>query len=268
MWRARPCSSPPRRRMSPVRFSRWTGAGVWGGNGARHLLHGVSRSVEPVPELRDAEARGGMNQSGRKLRQGSEHEGALEQIRARKLQPRLIADELIVEQDVQIHRSRRPSRCVTRPTAQGLDRLQALHDFVHRELAVEPGDEVDEIIALKTHGRIAVPRGETRVWKHAQQLFRGEREVALRFDIATGGNVDLRHGSQPFPADSRSARVRSSTMPTSREPRIAPGLFRDIRTQGRENSSMMSIATRCASVSTSLNSEASTKAITLLATAL
>ena len=87
-WRARRCSSAPRRRTSPARFSRWTAAAAWAGKAhARHARHRMRGSIEALPQLADRRARGRMLQLRREIRQRAEHEGALQQIRPRQLQP-------------------------------------------------------------------------------------------------------------------------------------------------------------------------------------
>src|SRR5262249_24169460 len=119
---------------------------------------------------------------------------------------------------------------------------------------------------LEPHSGIAIPRRESDIGKRLAHLLRGTSEVALGLDVAARGHKYICHG-QRAPADAgRSALVRSTTTPTSRDPRIAPGLLTETRIHCSENSSRISIAMRCARVSTSLNSEASTNAMTRFAT--
>src|SRR6185295_15880968 len=122
--------------------------------------------------------------------------------------------------------------------------------------------EVDEIRPVEPHGLVGVGAREDRVRPRVGDLLAGAREVPLRLDVAAGGDVDRGHFF------GRSARVRNTATPTSLLWRIAPGLFTESRTHSTPNSSSTMSAARCASVSTSLNSDVSTNAMRRFATLL
>src|SRR5436190_1990764 len=122
---------------------------------------------------------------------------------ALQLQPRFIALETPVQQQVQVHRARRPARRPARPPAARLDRLQPREHLTHRQRGVEAGHQIDEVITLEPHGAIAVPGREACTGKLARELGHRPREVAFGRDIAAGGDIDFGHRVRSGPRRGR-----------------------------------------------------------------
>src|SRR5688572_29713108 len=103
-----PCSFlRPKRRMSPDRFCRWTGAGAWAGR-RLDTLQRMCGAIEALPQLTDGGAGSRVTHVRRDIRERSEHVGPLKEIRPRQLQSCLIADHIAVQQNVEVHRTWRP----------------------------------------------------------------------------------------------------------------------------------------------------------------
>src|SRR5579871_6301458 len=151
--------------------------------------------VEALPELPDRECGGRMPEPRRELGQWPQHVGALEQIGPRELQALLLAYQIPVQEHVEIHRARRPARSVALASAASLDRMQPLEYSVHRQRRGETGDQVDEVVALESLRTVAIPRGEAHAGKPAPELRHRLSDATLGFDVAAGGDIDLRHRS-------------------------------------------------------------------------
>ena len=65
---------------------------------------------------------------------------------------------------------------------------------VQRQVGVEGGDEIDEILALEADRTIAIPGREARPRELARQLRHRARQVALGGYVAAGADVDGGHG--------------------------------------------------------------------------
>ena len=114
------------------------------------------RRRELRPQLADREVLRRMQQRRRKVRERLQHERPAQQVRPRQDQPRHVAHELVVHQDVQIHRARRPLRRPARPAAVRFDALQLLFHLRGRVGGAEPDGEIDEVFAGEADRRIAV----------------------------------------------------------------------------------------------------------------
>ena len=120
---------------------------------------------------------------------------------------------------------------------------------------MECGDEIDEVRSLEPGGAILIPGRETHVGKCSLKLAsrqlpgaRGARRCCRRRQRPAARDASVRaRACAPQPA------ARSIMTPTSREPRIAPGLLTVTRTHPTPNSSRTSVAMRSARVSTRLN---------------
>src|SRR5262249_29152363 len=157
-WRVHACSLRPRHRTSPARSWPSTAAAApntASGRPARgDRVQRMRSPIEAPPQLSDRQMRRGMHDVGRQLGQRAEHVGALQQVRARQLQSRLIADEVAVQQYVEIDSAGSPARRVTLAAARLLDGVQLPEYRVQRQVSLEPGHEVDEVLALEADGTV------------------------------------------------------------------------------------------------------------------
>ena len=165
--------------MSPARCSRWTAAAASAGSLAFAMLRcgpaaaraGGRRGRSAATAPRSCMPGGRVHHLRRQLGQRPEHVGALEQVRPRQLQARLLADQVAVQQHVQVHGARRPARRVARPAAQRLDGVQPLRaPRASGSCGAEAGDQVDEVSPLEADRAVAVPGREARAGKFASQL--------------------------------------------------------------------------------------------------
>ena len=158
---------------------------------------------------------GRMQRLRRELGQRPEHVGALQQLRPRQRQLRLLADEISVQQQIQVERGGRSGAAVrTRPQRPSICAQARVH-LAHRQLGREPGHQIDEVRA----GRSAAPaasaaapagrlryQGEKRAPGNcARELCDRAGEMALGLDVAARGDVDLGLASAARPARARRA---------------------------------------------------------------
>src|SRR6185503_7973222 len=188
----------------------------------------------------------------RDLGQRSEHVRTLEQVRTRHGVVLGLLDARTEQQDVEIHAARRPLRRVARSAAMDFDRSQPRDHGIDRQRGAKAHHHVDELGALEAHGLVAKAARKDRAGPRVRHCFAGARQILLWLYVAARRDPDARHFF------GRSARVRNTATPTSLLWRIAPGLFTESRTHSTPNSSSTMSAARCASVSTSLNSDFST----------
>src|SRR5690606_33575125 len=133
-----------------------------------------------------------------------------------------------------------------------LDITQHLRQRADRHVSMDFRHKVVERGAIKTDRLTFIHRAQA----HLAELCRQRIQPAANIGVAVnvGAKTEkhlLRHGRSP----------RSMMMPTSCEPRSAPGLDRRRRSHGTENSVSTISATFSASVSTSWYSAAWIKAI-------
>src|SRR6185437_13065751 len=165
-----------------------------------HTHERVSRAIETLPELPDRRTGGRMHEMGGDIRERTQHVGTLEQVGARQNEPRLLATEVAIEKNVEVHGARRPFRCIAWPAATLLDLAQAFDHARQWFGGLESHDEVDEIRALEPDRAVAIPRRALERPEHVLELGGGEREIALRFDVASGGDIDVWHEARAVPS--------------------------------------------------------------------
>src|SRR5215469_4181672 len=154
----------------------------------------MRRAVEAPPQLADGELLDGMHELGGERGERTEHVSALEQIRTRQLEPVLIADQIAIQQHIEVHRAWRPARRVALAAAVRLDGMELCQHAVQRQVRVEGRNEIYEVLALEADRTIAIPGREARPRKLTPQLRHRARQVALGGDVTPGADVDGRHG--------------------------------------------------------------------------
>src|SRR5262249_17555518 len=127
------------------------------------------------------------------LRQGAEHVRTFQQVWPGQGECRLAAHDIVVKQNVNIHGARRPPGSIPRTPAQLLYGVQMLDHRAQRKGGSESGHAIDEVVPLETNSCIAIPRRESHIGEEAFQLTGGLGNVLFRVDIASDGDVNLRH---------------------------------------------------------------------------
>src|SRR5690606_377139 len=218
------------------------------------------RGRELAPVLGEGAAGERVHEIGSELRQRPQHEGVLQHVGARQLE-RLAHDQPVVEQEVDVERARAEAPAATLAPGEPVNGVDVGEQPGGRPPGLDARDEVQEVRSVEADRRTPVDTRERDVAVAAPELGRGEPEVSLGLDVAADAEKNRRHGA-------RSARVLRMRTPTSRAPRIAPGLLTVIRIHGTSNSRSTISAIRCARVSTSWKLDSATNSCTLLATAL
>jgi len=152
------------------------------------------------PQFRQRRAEGRVAHARRHLGRGTEHVRAAHEVRPRQHEPRLIADTIAVEQDVEIHGTRRPLRRQPLAAAQRLRVVQVVDHGVHVVLGVDGEHEVHEVLALEAHRPVAV-RGRA-AQRGIAGCERAERaaQVGDRLDVAAGRDQHRGHAPPAPPA--------------------------------------------------------------------
>src|SRR5690606_26878839 len=125
------------------------------------------------------------------------------------------------------------------------------------------GYGVQEIVPFEPQRPASIHRRKPQAAEPPLQFANCQPEIFHRFDVAADPQVNPGPGTARYPVLSR----RMST-PTSRAPRIAPGLLTRTCTAGTGNSSRINAAIFSASVSTSWKLDSPTNCCTRLAIAL
>ena len=129
-------------------------AGAWDGN----HCHGVIAAVELAPQCPQCLAERGMYEIGGEIDHWFEHVWPAHEIGPGNDQSGLVADAVSVQQDVEVHGSRCPSRRAARTSALFFDGLQPFADAFDGIVSVEAHDEIDEVITLESDRLVAIRR--------------------------------------------------------------------------------------------------------------
>jgi len=184
---------------------------------------------------------------GRYLGQRPQYEAVFEDVGTRKSQRRCRDDEISVEQQVYIERSRREFVFISLAPRHPVDLLDMFVNGQRVIVGVEAHHEIQEIVPIKSDCRILVNAGFDQLAVTAPEFAEAEAQVFFGINIAAEPKVHDCHYSYPGPG----RWPRSMMTPTSRAPRIAPGLLTFTLTQATPNSSSTTPAIFSASVSIS-----------------
>ena len=149
-----------------------------------------------------------MQKRRRKVRQGPQHVGALQQVRPGQTGTGELAHAVAKEQHIEVHGARGPLRRVAFAPAGGFDGVQLRQHFGQRQGCVEGHHQIVEIFALETEGGICVARRHRQLAEGGAEPGQRLWQPAGRVDIAAGGNEHARHCMKPIiePAMQRTPR--------------------------------------------------------------
>src|SRR5690606_22294116 len=145
-----------------------------------------------------------------------------------------------------------------------MDRLDHAQHVAWRQVGVERNDGIEEVVPLETERGTPVHRRQPDLPEQPLQLADRQPQILIRTYVAADPEVDRCHFSGRQ-SGTLSRRIRT---PTSRAPRIAPGLLTRTCTEGTGNSSRISAAIFSARVSTSWKLDSPTNCCTRFAIAL
>ena len=184
---------------------------------------------------------------GGELCQRSQHETVSKYVGSRQAQRWLVDDEVAVQQQIDIEWSRRVPVRAALPSCQSMDHFDLIVNTRWPIVRLEANNEIPEIIPLESDGGVLISARDDEITVPAPEFIDAEPEIFFGVDIATKPKIN--NGHIRYPGSGRAP--LSMITPTSRAPRIAPGLLTFTLTQATSNSSSTMAAMFSARVSTS-----------------
>lgn len=204
-------------------------------------MDGLQIAVMPGPKRVDRFARDGVAEIRRQLRQRHEHEVIAGNVGSRYVPLRVHSPA--IAQEIDIQGTRGEPIFAPAPTGRRVQFFDEFEQTGNRSVRVSDRDQIEKGIAFKPNRLGAVDGRQRKIGERTGQRSDGGTEIALRLDVASEPKTNL--------DQEKSFADRSMSTPTSLDPRIAPGLFTETRTQGTSNSVTMILAIVSAKVSTS-----------------
>ncbi len=126
----------------------------------------------------------GMHEFRRNLGQWTQDKTETQYIRPRQSDRRFVQYQIIIEQQIDIERSRRISSRCPAPVSCTVYFLYLIVDFDRREPSLQADDHIEEIIAVEAVCLASIHGGLLELAESFLELFEPQAQIFLRLDIA------------------------------------------------------------------------------------